>query len=119
MVCLPRWQKVSQNTVPAKPWFQGPKQPGTHGNNVLNLVTGLTPTSSLLPVESIRRKKALVIMQLPNRYSENARLARVARILGNQINSMKEYLNQPNRHSHDWTPKWHLISQYNLQVECT
>jgi len=59
-------------------------------------------------------------MQLPNRYSENARLARVARILGNQINSMKENLNQPgvrNRHSHDWTPKWHLISQYNLQVE--
>jgi len=53
-------------------------------------------------------------MQLPNRYSANARLARVARILGNQINSMKEYLNQPgvrNCHSHDWTPKWHLISQ--------
>ena len=77
-------------------------------------------TSFLLPVESIRRKKALVIMQLPKQYSANARLARVALILGNQINRTKEYLDHPgvrNRHPHDWTPKWHLISQYNLQVE--
>ena len=59
-------------------------------------------------------------MQLPKRYSANVRLARVARILGNQINRMKEHLNHlgvRNRHSQDWTPKWHLISQYSLRVE--
>ena len=74
----------------------------------------------LLPDEVIRRKRALVIMQLPKRYSANARLTRVARILGNQVDRMREYLNHPgvrNRHPHDWAPKWHLISQYNLKME--
>ena len=48
--------------------------------------------SFLLPAEDTRRKRALECMAMPKRYSANARLARVARIKGNQISRMRSYL---------------------------
>ena len=48
--------------------------------------------SFLLPSEDVRRKRALECMAMPKRYSANARLARVARIKGNQIARMRSYL---------------------------
>jgi len=74
----------------------------------------------LLPVETLRRKRALEAMSLPKRYSANARIACVARILNNQMQRMRTYLNHPqvlHRRTDDWLPEWHLIPQYDLQSE--
>ena len=74
----------------------------------------------LLPVETLRRKWALETMSLPKHFSGNARIARVARILNNQIQRMRTYLNHPqvlHRRTGDWLPKWHLIPPYDPQSE--
>jgi len=74
----------------------------------------------LLPLETLHRKRALETMSLPKRYSANARIARVARILNNQIQRMRTYLNHPqvlHRRTGDWLPKWHLIPPYDPQSE--
>jgi len=49
----------------------------------------------LLPVETLRRKWALETMSLPKHFSGNARIARVARILNEQMQRMRTYLIHP------------------------
>jgi len=76
--------------------------------------------SFLLPAEDISRKHALDILQMPKRYSANARIARVARIASNQITRMQQYLRHPRvlaRAKHDWDVKWELMSQYEHAIE--
>ena len=46
----------------------------------------------VMSAEDARRKHALQIMNMPKRYSANARLMRVARICGNQVQRMSSYL---------------------------
>ena len=75
--------------------------------------------SFLLPAEDVRRKRALECMSMPKRYSANARLARVARIKGNQISRMCSYLlAKPSlrsgpRHDTDWDQ----MPPYDVSVE--
>ena len=44
--------------------------------------------SFLVPAEDLRRKRALECMKMPQRYSANTRIRRVARIVGNQVDRM-------------------------------
>ena len=56
--------------------------------------------SVLMPAEDARRKRALEIMSMPKRYSSNARIQRVARVAGNQVERMARYLRtRPSAHS--------------------
>ena len=75
--------------------------------------------SFLLPAEDVRRKRALECMSMPKRYSANARLARVARIKGNQISRMRSYLlAKPSLRSgprHDTA--WDQMPPYDVSVE--
>ena len=48
--------------------------------------------SVLTPAEDARRKRALEIMSMPKRYSSDARIQRVARVAGNQVEWMARYL---------------------------
>ena len=76
--------------------------------------------SFLLPSETVRRKKALEIMAMPRRYSANARISRVAQIVGNQVMRMKAYLLLPqvkNRCPSDWNTKWNLMRPYDKNRE--
>jgi len=60
----------------------------------------------LLPTETVRRKKALVLMPMSTRYAANARIVRVARIITNQIHCLGAYLRLPhsvNRNPQEWT----------------
>ena len=60
-------------------------------------------------------------MPMPKRYAANARLWRVARIVGNQMRSIREYLSHrcsitgPPR----WDTRWDLMPPYNDSREST
>jgi hypothetical protein len=73
----------------------------------------------LLPQEDMRRKKALECLSMPKRYSADARLRRVARIVGNQIQRLAAYLRAkpPVADTQTFQTMWELMPQYNHSVE--
>ena len=67
----------------------------------------------LVPAEDLRRKQALACMKMPQRYSANTRVRRVARIIGNQVDRMQQYL-QSHPHSRNrFDTKWELMRPYS------
>ena len=75
--------------------------------------------SFLLPAEDARRKRALECISMTRRYSHNARLRRVARIVGNQITRLSTYLRLV---SHTppvatFDTKWELMPAYSAEAE--
>jgi len=77
--------------------------------------------SSFLLSDAARHKHALACMPMPKRYAANARLWRVARIVGNQMRRLREYLRHrrsitgPTR----WDTRWDLMPPYNACSEGT
>ena len=71
-------------------------------------------SSFLLPAEDVRRKRALECISMPRRYSHNARLARVARIVGNQVSRISTYLALRARSARGakYDTQWELMPQY-------
>ena len=76
-------------------------------------------SSFLLPQEDLRRKKALECMSMPKRYSADARLRRVARIVGNQMERMASYLRSrpPSLGEHAFRTLWALMPPYDKSRE--
>ena len=76
-------------------------------------------SSFLLPQEDLRRKKALECLSMPKRYSADARLRRVARIVGNQIQRLAAYLRAkpPVAAAQTFDTMWELMPQYNRFAE--
>ena len=76
-------------------------------------------SSFLLPQEDMRRKKALECLSMPKRYSADARLRRVARIVGNQIQRLAAYLRAkpPVAAEQTFDTMWELMPQYNRFAE--
>ena len=76
-------------------------------------------SSFLLPQEDIRGKKALEWLSMPKQYSADARLRRVARIVGNQIQRLAAYLRAkpPVAAAQTFQTMWELMPQYNHSVE--
>lgn len=76
-------------------------------------------SSFLLPQEDLRRKKALECLSMPKRYSADARLRRVARIVGNQIQRLAAYLRAkpPVTGAQAFQTMWELMPQYQQSVE--
>ena len=74
--------------------------------------------SSFLLSDAARHKHALQCMPMPKRYSANTRLWRVARIVGNQMRRLREYLAQRQHHSipapHRWETRWDLMPRCDL-----
>ena len=73
--------------------------------------------SFLLPHEDLRRKHALKCMDMPKRYSHNARLQRVARIIGNQMARIRQYLRVKPRTHATFETLWELVPPYCPKVE--
>lgn len=74
----------------------------------------------VMSAEDTRRKHALEIMNMPKRYSANARLMRVARICGNQVQRMSSYLrSRPPSGPSRYETAWDLMPQYNPEQEGT
>lgn len=76
--------------------------------------------SFVLPAEDARRKRALECMAMPKRYSANARIMRVARITGNQVDRIGRYLKlRPLRTSSPCPHHtlWDLMPAYNAAAE--
>ena len=76
-------------------------------------------SSFLLPQEDLRRKKVLECLSMPKRYSADARLRRVARIVGNQIQRLAAYLRAkpPVAAAQTFDTMWELMPQYNRFAE--
>ena len=76
-------------------------------------------SSFLFPQEDMCRKKALECLSMPKRYSADARLRRVARIVGNQIQLLAAYLRArpPVAAAQTFQTMWELMSQYNRSSE--
>jgi len=76
-------------------------------------------SSFLLPQEHMRRKKALECLSMPKRYSADACLRRVARIVGNQIQRLATYLRAkpPVAAAQTFETMWELMPQYNRFAE--
>ena len=76
-------------------------------------------SSFLLPQEDMRRKKALECLSMPKRYNADARLRRVARIVGNQIQGLAAYLRAkpPVAAAQTFDTMWELMPQYNRFAE--
>ena len=76
-------------------------------------------SSFLLPQEDLRRKKALECLSMPKRYSADARLRRVARIVGNQILRLAAYLRTrpPVTGAQAFQTMWELMPQYRQSLE--
>ena len=76
-------------------------------------------SSFLLPQEDLRRKKALECMKMPMRYSADARLRRVARIVGNQMGRMASYLRSrpSSQGGHAFRTLWALMPPYDKSRE--
>ena len=76
-------------------------------------------SSFLLPQEDLRRKKALECMKMPIRYRPDARLRRVARIVGNQMERMASYLRSrlPSQGEHAFRTLWALMPPYDKSRE--
>ena len=72
-------------------------------------------TSFLLPQEDLRRKKALECISMPKRYSKDARLRRVARIVGNQVARLGAYLQAkpPSPPGAAFSTRWELMPPYD------
>jgi hypothetical protein len=70
--------------------------------------------SFLVPAEDLRRKRALECMKMPQRYSANTRIRRVARIVGNQVDRMSAYLQKVRRTSRSdpFDTIWEFMGAY-------
>ena len=73
-------------------------------------------SSFLLPQEDMRRKKDLECLSMLMRYSADARLRRVARIVGNQIHRLAAYLRTkpPVANAQTFETMWELMPHYNI-----
>ena len=68
----------------------------------------------LLPGEDLRRKHALACVDLPARYSADARIRRVARILTNQLHRLGKYLEAKRRTSFPaFDTRWDLVPLFH------
>jgi hypothetical protein len=76
-------------------------------------------SSFLLPQEDLRRKKSLECLNMSKRYSADARLRRVARIVGNQIQRLATYLRvkPPVVGAQAFQTMWEVMPQYRQSVE--
>jgi len=76
-------------------------------------------SSFLVPQEDMRRQKALECLSMPKRYSADARLRRVASIVGNQIHRLAAYLRAkpPEEAAHKFQTMWELMPQYSQSAE--
>jgi hypothetical protein len=76
-------------------------------------------SSFLLPQEDMCGKKALEWLSRPKRYSAEARLRRIARIVGNEIHRLAPYLGAkpPVAAAQTFQTMWELMPQYNHSAE--
>jgi hypothetical protein len=66
----------------------------------------------------MRRQKALECLSMPKRYSADARLRRVASIVGNQIHRLAAYLRaKPPVAAQTFQTMWELMPQYSQSAE--
>lgn len=121
--CRPRRLDSFLSIARAKQWSSWLRPQGALGNSVSSLATGRGPSSTppfLLPQEDRRRKRALECTNMPKRYSADARLRRVARIVGNQVQRIGVYLgiraagpSGPRR----FATAWERMPPYSAAVE--